>query len=96
MSKRACPHDGRVDCQRHKRRPSKHAGAWGWDHRRRAKREMATSPEVCWRCGGGPRPDDPWEAGHVVPVSLGGGPEVRREHRSCNRRHGGELRWIRR
>jgi hypothetical protein len=48
-------------------------------------------PAICARCGQGSRPNDPWEAGHIVSVALGGGPEVRPEHRSCNRKAGAEL-----
>jgi hypothetical protein len=54
--------------------------------------QAGTIPAICARCGGGPRPGDPWDAGHVVSVVLGGGPEVRPEHRSCNRRAGPEVR----
>jgi len=49
-------------------------------------------PALCQRCGLGPRAGDPWEAGHASDVALGGGPEVRPEHRSCNRRAGAELK----
>lgn len=52
---------------------------------------LASTPEVCSRCGRGPIQGDPWEAGHITDAALGGGPEVRREHRSCNRRAGGKL-----
>lgn len=52
---------------------------------------LAQTPEICARCGKGPIPGDPWEAGHIQAAALGGGPEVRREHRSCNRRHGAQL-----
>lgn len=41
---------------------------------------------VCWRCGDGPRPDDPLEAGHRIdgdPTSP-----LDPEHRSCNARAG--------
>jgi hypothetical protein len=51
-----------------------------------------TIPAICARCRKGPRPNDPWEAGHVVSVALGGGPEIRPEHRSCNRKAGGQLK----
>jgi hypothetical protein len=52
---------------------------------------QGTIPAVCARCGEGPRDTDPWEAGHVEAVALGGGAQVRPEHRSCNRRHGAQL-----
>jgi hypothetical protein len=53
---------------------------------------LALTPEICARCGKGPIPDDPWDAGHVVAVALGGGLAVQREHRSCNRRDGARVR----
>lgn len=81
---------GRVGCVAHGRRPSRRRD-WGTEHKRRRKAMLRSTPEVCARCGGGPRLGDPWEAGHVVAAALGGGPEVRREHRSCNRKAGGEL-----
>ncbi|MFN0088663.1 MAG: hypothetical protein ACKVWR_00115 [Acidimicrobiales bacterium] len=41
---------------------------------------------VCWLCGDGPRPGDPWQADHVHP----GDPtsELRPAHRSCNAARG--------
>lgn len=48
-------------------------------------------PWFCWRCGREIRQGEPWDAGHLEAVILGGGPEVRHEHRSCNRKHGGQL-----
>ena len=53
---------------------------------------LRATPERCARCGKGPIPGDPWEAGHVNAVALGGGNAVQREHRSCNRRAGAEVR----
>ncbi len=52
---------------------------------------LATTPEICARCGMGPRAADPWEAGHVTDLALGGANEVQREHRSCNRKAGAQL-----
>lgn len=66
---------------------------WGYDHQRRRKAMVeglknGTVPAICARCRRGSIQGDPWEAGHVVSVALGGGPEVRPEHRSCNRKAG--------
>jgi len=36
--------------------------------------------------------DDPWEAGHIIDAVLGGGPDVRLEHRSCNRAAGARIK----
>jgi hypothetical protein len=96
MGNRACI-CGVVGCTRHGYRPTRNLSAWGGDHKARRKRmheglRNGTIPAVCARCGQGPRLGDPWEAGHVQAVALGGGGEVRPEHRSCNRRHGAQLR----
>jgi hypothetical protein len=45
----------------------------------------------CWYCHEPPRPDDPFEAAHVVAHALGGtgdASNLRAAHRSCNRRAG--------
>jgi hypothetical protein len=54
------------------------------DYQRRAKavREGAT---VCWLCGEGARPDDPWQADHLT--SSPDSP-LMAAHRSCNARRG--------
>jgi len=44
-----------------------------------ARARLRANARVCWICGQGPRPDDPWEADHVT------GSELRPAHRSCNR-----------
>lgn len=51
--------------------------------RAKAVREAAT---VCWLCGGGPRPHDPWTADHVTP----GDPDsvLLPAHRTCNSARG--------
>ena len=82
---------GIVGCTKHGRRPRSGPTIYGADHKERRRRLLAATPEICWRCGGGPRPGDPWEAGHVIDAARGGGPQVAREHRSCNRRAGAEL-----
>jgi hypothetical protein len=55
----------------------------GYSTRAAAVRANATR---CWLCGGGPRPDDPWQADHVEPLAQGGHPDgaLAPAHRSCN------------
>jgi hypothetical protein len=62
------------------------------DYRTRAKHVRATAT-ICHICGQGPRPDDPWQADHVIPVSKGGevGP-LAAAHRSCNISRANKLR----
>ena len=88
MATRACL-CGVPDCKRHGRRPSRNRADYGAAHQERRRRMLASTPEICARCGKGPILGDPWEAGHVL--DLGAGSEVRREHRSCNRRAGAQL-----
>lgn len=67
------------------------SGLYGAEYRRRRQILFAskTSESVCWRCGELERPGDRFESGHVIdghrasPLAF--------EHRSCNRRSGGEL-----
>ena len=84
---------GKVGCKRHGRKPRTQGnrGTYGADHQARRDLMLRSTPEVCARCGLGPRAWDPWEAGHVEDVVNGGGPEVQREHRSCNRRAGAKV-----
>ena len=61
-------------------------------HRRAAAVRAAANADpdtVCWRCGLGARPGDPWEAGHL----HDGDPlaPLAPEHRSCNRAAGARL-----
>ena len=58
----------------------------GYAARARAVRETATR---CWICGEGARPDDPWQADHVLPAAdYGGVGPLAPAHRSCNIRRG--------
>lgn len=72
----------RLDAKRDQSKRQHYSG----DYRRRAKavRESATH---CWICGDTARPNDPWQADHVVP----GEPDspLLPAHRSCNIRKGG-------
>ena len=49
-------------------------------------RKVRESASVCWICGEGARPEDPWTADHLVP----GDPNspLLPAHRSCNSRRG--------
>jgi hypothetical protein len=54
---------------------------YGGDYARRAAIVRANATE-CWICGDGYRPDDPWQADHVItgnPDSI-----LAAAHRSCN------------
>jgi 5-methylcytosine-specific restriction endonuclease McrA len=64
--------------------------AWGSAYRRERRRVLASSPEVCALCGGGPRPYDPWETDHRISAAFGGrhSGNLQRAHRSCNRAKG--------
>jgi hypothetical protein len=90
---------GEVNCKRHGRRTPKQSTSvvYGADHQERRRRMLADIaagrlPAICQRCGQGPKPgvEWQWEAGHVQDVVLGGGPEVRPEHRYCNRKAGAQ------
>lgn len=64
------------------------SGLYRGDYRRRRELLFASkgAESVCWRCGEPERPDDRFEAGHVIdgnrfsPLAF--------EHKSCNRSAG--------
>lgn len=58
-----------------------YSGAWA--KQSAAIRNTATT---CWLCGDGPRPDDPWQADHLLPAAITGGAPgpALPAHRSCN------------
>ena len=90
MGERACL-CGSTTCHHRKSRKPTHPGAYGSDHQEAARRLLATAPLICARCGLGPLPGDPWEAGHVEDIALvGPHTKLQREHRSCNRRAGAQ------
>jgi len=79
-------HRGRVNATQTARRRARggrpqYSGTWA--RQSRAIRDNAT---VCWLCGEGPRPDDPWQADHLYPAAMtGGAPSpALPAHRSCN------------
>lgn len=49
-------------------------------------------PLPCVECGRPVMPDDKFDVGHIVPLSLGGDVnQYGASHRSCNRKAGGKL-----
>lgn len=74
--------DARQTAQRKARggRPQ-YAGTWA-----RQSRAVRANATVCWLCGNGPRPDDPWQADHLYPAAMTGGAPgpALPAHRSCN------------
>ncbi len=62
----------------------------GWKQRAALVRATAT---LCHICGQPARPNDPWQADHIIPVQHGGtnGP-VAAAHRSCNIAKGNRTR----
>lgn len=97
-SRGRCPRHARELAKARDPRTTTEAGR-GWDHQQLAKRVLREE-HVCWVCGGAPTDNDPLEADHVVPLSMGGQTvrsNVRAAHRSCNRSRGGSDRlWRRR
>jgi hypothetical protein len=62
----------------------------GWAAYSRAIRAAAT---ICWICNEGPKPNDPWQADHLMPAQHGGGAgPARAAHRSCNIARGNRTR----
>lgn len=52
----------------------------------------AQLPLPCVECGRAVMPDDPFDVGHIQPLSQGGNvAEYGASHRSCNRAAGGKL-----
>lgn len=66
----------------------RHYTSHGYPARAKRVRQAAEADPsvVCWRCGEPRRPNDPWQAGHVVDGDSSG--PLRPEHRSCNIRAG--------
>jgi hypothetical protein len=73
--------------------PAKSRHLYRGDYPARAKqvRDAASSdPSTkCWRCGEPGRPDDPWQAGHLIDSNPAS--PLAPEHRSCNARAGAAL-----
>lgn len=51
-------------------------------------KHIRQTTEVCHLCGGGWRPDDPWEADHLFPGDPSRKYELAGAHRSCNQKRG--------
>ena len=49
---------------------------------RKAAAEVRATTLFCWICGKPAKPDDPWQADHVIPGNRFS--ELRGAHRSCN------------
>lgn len=78
------------DCRRARARARNAARPhYGADYARRA-REVRENAAVCWLCGDGWRPDDPWQADHLNPGDPDS--ELLPAHRSCNARRGNDSR----
>lgn len=76
-------------CERdYQRRRNANRPQYAGSHDRRAA-EVRANATVCWLCGEGPRPDDPWQADHVIPADPRS--ELRPAHRSCNARRGNRV-----
>ena len=63
-------------------------GQYAGDYRKRAK-AVRDSANVCWLCGGGVRPNDPWQADHVIPGDADS--PLAPAHRSCNAARGNKV-----
>ena len=57
--------------------------------RAKAVRENAI---LCWICGQGARPNDPWQADHVNPAEHGDTAQLLPAHGTCNRARGNKKR----
>jgi len=81
-------------CRRHGGHPNQQGPNPYTRSYREERKRILTPDAVCYLCGGAPTPDDPLEADHVLPLSLGGEHHgnLRPAHRSCNRRKGGANR----
>jgi hypothetical protein len=62
-------------------------------HRGEGARVRATATR-CHICGQGPKPNDPWQADHLIPLAnnRGGGGPLLPAHRSCNIARSNKLR----
>ena len=73
--------------------PARNRSHYRGSYARRAKavRDAANADPTtrCWRCNGLARPDDPWQAGHVIDHDPSS--QLLAEHRSCNVRAGKQI-----
>lgn len=87
---RRCPRCEReFNAERNKRfalRRAAEGGRPGYSNAyRRAARVVRATATRCWICGKGPKPHDPWQADHVVPLAVDpNSTQLAPAHRSCN------------
>jgi len=84
---------GRSRCSTHGRSTPQGPRLHDSTHGRLAK-QVLSAATVCELCGHPPTPNDPLEAGHIIPLSMGGQSvrsNYRAEHRSHNRAEGARL-----
>jgi 5-methylcytosine-specific restriction endonuclease McrA len=85
-----CPtHQAVIDNQTNIRRAAIKAttGQYSGSYKRRAK-EVRDTAIICWLCGQGARPNDPWQADHVNPAEHGDTAQLLPAHKSCNSSRG--------
>ena len=72
---------------------TRHQGRRDQAARARLAPLIASGRAVCWRCAQPIDPAEPWDAGHLDDLALGGDPAGERqpEHRACNRSAGAQL-----
>lgn len=75
----------RIDAKRDKTKRELYKG----DYRARS-RQVRQDATVCWICGDSARPDDPWQADHLIPDDPLS--PLAPAHRSCNIKRALELR----
>lgn len=88
-----CPAHARALARRRDPRTTTARG-YGASYQAFRKRVLAEE-DCCWLCGAPGTEDDPLQADHVVPLSMGGRrtrDNLRAAHRSCNVRRGGRNR----
>lgn len=85
--------DGSIRCLEHKRihdlkrQKRKKRDHYKGDYGKRAK-YVRDNAEICWICGGGYAPNDPWTADHYYPAQPDS--PLLPAHRSCNSRRGNQ------
>ena len=95
-----CSNEGRAvegtsRCTNHGTGTTKHRNPEYDGHHQELRAKVVKPDSVCWICGEGPRPTDPMQADHVIPLSMGGRTELanmKPAHRSCNVAKGGANR----
>lgn len=80
-----CPTcEANYQSQRHKKQSvTRNRDHYRGNYRTRARLIRETA-EACWYCGEGWRPDDPYQADHVIPRDVSADAILLPIHRSCN------------